>query len=207
MTFAEFEKGLIRLGVAASPEQVEQLARYLRLLRKWNTAYNLVAPGDIEHLYARHLLDSLSICPHVKDGLLLDVGTGAGLPGLPLAIVRPDMPVTLLDSTGKKVRFLRHVIRNLGLENVNAVKQRVENFQPGPELGTITARAFSTLRAFVEAVRHLSGPKTQLLAMKGRSPGEEMQDLPDWVVVDSVQPLKVPGLAAERHLVMMSVRI
>lgn len=164
-----------------------------------------MAPGDLDDLYTRHLLDSLAILPYLADGPLLDVGSGAGLPGLPLAIARPGLEVTLLDSAGKKARFLRHCVRTLGLDNVEVVSARVENFQPGVEFGTITARAFSALTAFAEAVRHLSGPKTRLLAMKGKRPGEEINDLPDWVRVDSVQPLEVPGLAAQRHLVLMSV--
>lgn len=206
MTGAEFEAGLAKLGIEASPEQLDRLARYLKQLRKWNAAYNLVASGDLEHLYARHLLDSLSILPFLEKGPLLDLGSGAGLPGLPLAIMQADTHVTLLDSAGKKARFLRHVVRSLGLDRVEVVQQRIECFSPALEFSTITARAFSSLRVFAEAVRHVAGPDTRLLAMKGRYPTEELDDLPDWIAAAPVHRLEVPGLAAERHLVLMSLR-
>lgn len=198
-------RGLGRLGVAANAEQLDQLAAYLAELRHWNRAYNLVAPGDVDHLETRHLLDALSILPHLGDGELLDVGTGAGFPGLPLAILRPGMAVTLLDSAGKKVRFLRHVVRRLGLDNVHPVQARVERFTRTPAYRTITARAFASLQDFVEAVRHLAGPGTQLLAMKGRHPELELAELPSGITLDAVHRLDVPGLDADRHLVRMTV--
>jgi len=202
---AEFESGLAKLGIDASPEQVERLAVYMKQLRKWNDAYNLVSRGDIDHLFHRHLLDSLAINPFVTPGELLDAGTGAGFPGLALAIVRPDVHVTLLDSAGKKFRFLRHVIRTLGLENAKAVHNRIEAFSPGAEFSTITSRAFGSLREFAECVRHLAGPETRLLAMKGKSPLKEMEDLPGWIATEPLQSLEVPGLDAERHLVIMTL--
>ncbi len=153
----------------------------------------------------RHLLDSLSIRPWVRSGSLLDVGSGAGFPGLPLAILDPGMPVTLLDSAGKKVRFLRHVVRSLGLANVELVHSRIERFSPAREFSNITSRAFSSLPAFAEAVRHVAGADTRLLAMKGKHPQQELDGLPDWVAVEAVHRIEVPGLGAERHVVLMSL--
>jgi 16S rRNA (guanine527-N7)-methyltransferase len=202
---AELEAGLGRLGLTAEAGRVDAWLVYLEELRRWSGAYNLVAPGDIDALVSRHLLDSLSIHDALAPGPLLDVGTGAGFPGLPLAIAEPDREVWLLDSAGKKVRFLRHVIRTLSLEHVHAVHDRVENFSPGVEFSNIVSRAFSSLQDFVHAVRHLATPATRLLAMKGKRPVKELADLPDWVRLDSCRPLTVPGLDSERYLVVMTL--
>ncbi len=198
------ESGLAELGLAPDALMLDRLLAYLSLLRRWGRTYNLVAPGEFDHLLVRHLLDSLSIHAHRGDGPLLDVGTGAGFPGLPLAVMRPDEPVVLLDSAGKKVRFLRHVVRELGLERVEPVHERVERFSPGTDFSTITSRAFSSLADFAGSVRHLARPETRLLAMKGQSPDKELAALPDWVRVISVEPLAVPGLDARRHLAILA---
>ncbi len=199
------EAGLRGLGLDPDTRAMERLLAYLAELRRWGRTYNLVAPGELDHLLARHVLDALSIHPHVLTGPLLDVGTGAGLPGLPLAILDPERTVVLIDSAGKKVRFLRHVVRELGLERVEAVHERVERFSAPVEFSTITSRAFSSLANFATAVRHLATPATRLLAMKGKSPIEELDALPPWVRVLSETPLAVPGLEAERHLVTLAV--
>lgn len=197
--------GLSEMNVHYEEDMLDHLLAYAVLLRQWNRTYNLVSAGDLEHLVTRHLLDSLSIVPFLLPGTLLDVGTGAGLPGLPLAVLRPRSECTLLDGAGKKVRFLRHVKRNLGIENIYPVEARVEDFEYDGGFDNIVSRAFSSLADFTGPVKHLAGRQTRLLAMKGRYPDEELKALPDWLRLESVEKLEVPDLHAERHLVMMSV--
>jgi 16S rRNA (guanine527-N7)-methyltransferase len=136
---------------------------------------------------------------------LLDAGTGAGLPGVPIAIMDPELEVTLLDSSGKKIRFLNHVRRELVLENVTPVQQRLESFHARDSYDTIISRAFSDLASFARAARHIVGASSRLLAMKGRFPENELRGLPEWIHTESVEKLAVPGLQEERHLVIMSV--
>lgn len=186
-------------------DQQQLLLAYLGLLERWNRTYNLTAvrkPGEMVH---RHILDSLSVLPWCTEGHLLDAGTGAGLPGIPLAIANPGLEVTLVDSVGKKVRFMNHVKRELGLSNIQPVQARLEGFAADSPLDAVISRAFSNLGAFATAARHLAGSSTRLLAMKGRSPEEEIKELPDWVCVRSVEKLSVPGLHENRHLVIMTV--
>jgi len=201
----KLESGLARLGLDVPPPAAENLLAYMELLREWSRTYNLIAPRDREFLLERHILDSLSITNWLQPGSLLDVGTGAGLPGLPVAIVNPDRKVTMIDSTGKKIRFIRHVERMLKLPNIQPLQQRVEDLVTGQAFPNITARAFTSLRGFVEAARPQADEKTHLLAMKGMYPEWELEELPDWVEVVSVEKLTVPGLDAERHLVIMSL--
>lgn len=201
----ELESGLARLGLPADARRIEAWLAHLEELRHWNRAYNLVGPGELPNLVGRHLLDSLSIHAHLAPGTLLDVGTGGGFPGLPLAIVDPDREVWLLDAAGKKIRFLRHVLRRLELGHVRAVQGRAETFSPGVEFSNIVSRAFSSLRGFVTAVRHLASPSTRLLAMKGRRPDAELADLPAWTRLDWCRRIDVPGLTATRFLVCLGV--
>ncbi len=200
----KLESGIDRLGLDVSSAAVEKLLAFMALLKEWSGTYNLVAPREREFLLTRHLLDALSIAPWLREGSLLDVGTGAGLPGLPLAIIKPEMEVTLLDSAGKKIRFIRHVDRTLKLGNIHPLHQRIEDLS-GAVYANITSRAFASLREFVEAVRPCADQSTRLLAMKGVNPRQELEELPDWVNVESVEPLTVPYLHAERHLVLMSI--
>lgn len=199
----KLQSGLARLELDVSSTVVDGLLAYMELLKEWSGTYNLVASGERNFLLARHILDSLSITGSLQPGSLLDVGTGAGLPGLPLAIVNPEMEVTLVDSAGKKIRFLRHVERTLKLTNIHPLHQRVETLDQ--TYSNITSRAFASLKGFVEAVRHCSNESTKLFAMKAAYPGQELEELPDWVNVVSVKELSVPYLHAERHLVMMSI--
>jgi 16S rRNA (guanine527-N7)-methyltransferase len=200
----------LRAGLAQLPgadldaEQVAKLLKFLDLLQRWNKTYNLTAIRDPADMVARHLLDSLAVLPWLAGRRLLDAGSGAGLPGVPLAIARPQMAVSLLDGAGKKVRFLRHLCRELPLENAHPVQARLESFAPGAGFDAIISRAFASLAAFARAARHL-GATAQLLAMKGRYPADELDELPDWVRVQSVEKLVVPGLQEDRHLVIMSV--
>jgi 16S rRNA (guanine527-N7)-methyltransferase len=199
------EEGLAQMpAVDLAAGQVELLLAYLDLLRRWSRTYNLTAVRDPAEMVTRHLLDSLSVLPWTTGRRLLDAGTGAGLPGVPLAIARQQMEVTLLDSVGKKVRFLNFVRRELGLANVWPVQARLESFVPDTGFDAIISRAFTSLAGFAAAARHLA-VGTPLLAMKGRLPAAELKDLPAWVQVRSVEKLEVPGLQEDRHLVIMCV--
>ena len=194
-----------RLGLDVTSDMVDKLLTYMALLKEWSGTYNLVAPRERDFLLTRHLLDSLSIAPWLQNGTLLDVGTGAGLPGLPLAIIKPDMKVSLIDSAGKKIRFIRHVGRTLKLGNIHPMLKRIEDMDETATYSNITSRAFASLRDFAEAVRSCADQSTRLLAMKGVYPRKELEELADWVNVQSVESLTVPYLHAERHLVLMSV--
>jgi len=197
--------GLARLGLEVADDGVDKLLAYMELLQEWSGTYNLVAPGERPFLLARHILDSLSIATWLQGDSLLDIGTGAGLPGLPLAIVRPGIQVSLMDSAGKKIRFIRHVARNLGLTNVHTLHQRAEDVSSGV-FTSITSRAFASLKVFADAARPHADDNTRLLAMKAAHPVQELEELPDWVNVGSVEALAVPYLHAERHLVIMSIK-
>lgn len=185
--------------------QVGQLLAYLELLNHWNQTYNLTAIRDPEQMVTRHLLDSLSVMPWVDKGPVLDAGTGAGLPGIPLAVMRPDLHISLLDSTGKKVRFLRQAARQLELPNIHPVQARLEAWESDELPRLIISRAFSDLGAFTQASRHLAGRETRWLAMKGKYPDSELESLPGWLQVNSIEKLVVPGLQEDRHLVIMSL--
>jgi len=199
------DRGLQRLGIAADAAQHSALLAHLALIRRWSRSYNLVAPGDLPLLLERHLLDSLTVQPWLRPGAVLDVGSGAGFPGIPLAVINPGCALWLIDSAGKKARFLRHVARELGLENARVVHERVERFSPDADFSTIVSRAFSSLPTFVESVRHLARPETLLLAMKGRAPREELRALPAWARVEAVHRLEAPADFGERNLVALRV--
>lgn len=202
---ALLESGCSQLGCELSQQQADLMLAYLELLQHWNSAYNLTAIRDPQDMVTRHLLDSVSVWPWFKDGPVLDAGTGGGLPGVPLAILKPELQFTLLDSAGKKIRFLRQVKRELGLGNIQPLQSRLETLEPPPAYATIISRAFSSLADFAVASRSLLGPNTRLLAMKGLNPQAEREQLPDWIQVDLVQQLEVPGLQEQRHLVIMSL--
>lgn len=193
------------LGEEPGAEACDRLLAYLDLLTHWNQAYNLTAVRHQREMVARHVLDSLSVLPWLHAESLLDAGTGAGLPGVPLAIMRPGLEVTLLDSAGKKIRFLRQVRRELGLANIYPLQQRLEHYAPQVKMAWVISRAFSSLAQYAAGARHLLGPESKLLAMKGRYPAEEIAALPGWIRLDRVEKLSVPGLHEQRHLVMMSL--
>ncbi len=201
----KLESGMDRLGLSVPSDVINKLLTFMSLLKEWSGTYNLVAPRERDFLLTRHLLDSLSITNWLQEGSLLDVGTGAGLPGLPLAIIDPHREVILVDSAGKKIRFIRHVGRTLKLDNIYPVHGRIEELEQTGDYANITSRAFSSLKDFVEAVKPFADESTRLLAMKGVFPHKELEELPGWVNVQSVEPLTVPYLHAERHLVLMSV--
>ncbi|MGR2680699.1 MULTISPECIES: 16S rRNA (guanine(527)-N(7))-methyltransferase RsmG [Chromobacterium] len=200
----ELQQGLSQLKLELSDAQIDLLDRYLALLAKWNQTYNLTAVREEKRMVSYHLLDSLSLVPHLDGGSrLLDVGSGGGMPGIPAAIARPDLQVVLLDSNHKKTTFLRQVVVELGLPNVQVMTERVEAYQPEQKFDRITSRAFSELAEFVKLTRHLLAEQGQYVAMKGVYPYEEIALLPQGTVVSEVLPVIVPGLDAERHLVRM----
>ena len=193
--------GLAKLGLMFSADEDKKLERFVELLEKWNGAYNLTAVRDPEEMVTKHLLDSLVLLPFVQQGPALDVGTGAGLPGIPLAVSLPAVHFTLLDSNGKKTRFVTHAVASLALRNVEVVQARVEDYRPAQPFATVISRAFSSLQDFVRLAGPACAPGGRLLAMKGVYPKQELQDIPAGFRLLAVHPLKVPGLDAERCVV------
>ncbi len=193
--------GLAELGLVLPAQAQQQLLAFRDLLLKWNKTYNLTALRDPEQAISHHLLDSLAILPHVGAGPLLDVGSGGGLPGIPLAIARPALAVAMVDTVQKKATFLQQAAIQLGLKNVTAHHARVEEM--GGQYAQISSRAFAELKLFVDLTRHLLAPDGRWLAMKGQRPDAELQALPADIVVEAVIPLSVPGLDAERHLIIL----
>ncbi|SFQ14104.1 16S rRNA (guanine(527)-N(7))-methyltransferase RsmG [Pseudomonas borbori] len=201
----ELAQGALELGVEVSPKQQEQLLAYLALLIKWNKAYNLTAVRDPDEMVSRHLLDSLSVQPFVLDAgdNWLDVGSGGGMPGIPLAILFPERRFTLLDSNGKKTRFLTQVKLELKLANLEVIHSRVEAFTPPQPFSGIVSRAFSSLEDFANWTRHLGDGQSQWLAMKGVHPDDELQALPADFRLAATHVLKVPGCQGQRHLLIL----
>lgn len=201
----ELAQGAQALGVELSPLQQEQLLGYLALLIKWNKAYNLTAVRNPDEMVSRHLLDSLSVVPFVAErgDSWLDVGSGGGMPGIPLAILFPERRFTLLDSNGKKTRFLTQVKLELKLANLEVVHSRVEEFRPQAPFAGICSRAFSSLQDFSDWTRHLGDADTQWLAMKGVHPDDELQALPADFRLQSCEVLRVPGCQGQRHLLIL----
>ena len=195
--------GIAALGLVLPAGAEAKLLAYLALLDKWNRVYNLTAVREPGRMVSHHLLDSLAAVPFFQAETILDVGSGGGLPGIPLAIARPELQVTLLDSIAKKTAFLLQAKAELGLANLNVVTCRVEDFQPESGFDIITSRAFSDLREFVTLTRHLLNPGGVWLAMKGLYPNEEIAVLPDTVKVSADHALVVPGLEASRHLIVL----
>ena len=200
---AKLAEGISALGPALPEGAEAKLLAYLALLDKWNRVYNLTAVREPERMVSHHLLDSLAVVPFFEGASVLDVGSGGGLPGIPLAIARPELRVTLIDSVAKKTAFLLQAKAELGLNNLNVITGRVEDFRPDAGFDAIVSRAFSDLREFVTLTRHLLEPGGRWFAMKGLIPYEEIALLPDWVKVSANHALVVPGLDASRHLIVL----
>jgi 16S rRNA (guanine527-N7)-methyltransferase len=202
---SELDRGLAALDQGVTAHQAARLQTLLDELGRWNRRINLTAITDPTAMVSGHVLDSLVVRPWLKGPAVIDIGTGAGFPGLPLAIVEPDLQFTLLDSNGKKISFVRHMLGELGLDNAEAVKARAEDYAPGTRFDTVIARALASVSRLVELSAHLVGEDGQLLALKGKYPAEELDSierLPDWEY--SVHELRVPGLEAHsRHLVRL----
>ncbi|HEY5971840.1 MAG TPA: 16S rRNA (guanine(527)-N(7))-methyltransferase RsmG [Pseudoxanthomonas sp.] len=198
----ELRRGLSTLDLDADALAPPLLA-YLALLDRWNRTYNLTAVRDPREMVTRHLLDSLAMHAYVDSGTLADLGAGPGLPGIPLAIAKPGLQVTLVESNGKKARFLRAAVRSLGLSNAHVAESRAEALAEPGAYDAITARALDVLAGIIEVGGHLLKPGGRLLAMKGVRPDEEIAALPAGWTVEAVHPLNVPGLQGERHLVVV----
>lgn len=194
--------GLRRMHLSLNEGQQATLLRYLAYLERWNHAYNLTAVRDRREMVRRQLLDSLAILPWVDAGPVLDVGSGAGLPGIPLAIARPDLAFSLLDSSGKRTRFLRQVVAELGLPNVEVLQERVELLERPRHYARIVSRAFSALPAFLDATERLLADGGHWLAMKGADPSGEFGAMPADTSAETI-PLRVPDEPARRHLVVV----
>ncbi len=201
----ELAQGVAEQGLEISLEKQQALLEYLALLQKWNKVYNLTAIRNAEQMISHHLLDSLAVLPHIWPGRWLDVGCGAGLPGLVLAIVRPDWQFTLLDSNSKKTSFVKQAVIELGLHNVTVYCARVEELKADEKFDGIISRAFAETADFVALTRHLLADKGRWAAMKG-APEQELQHLPGDVVVERVIPLTVSGLDAARCLVLLKAK-
>ena len=192
---------LAAAGISLSDSQQQQLVAYVELLHKWNKAYNLTSVRDPNEMLVRHILDSIVVAPHLTGRRFIDVGTGPGLPGIPLAIVLPQAQFTLLDSLGKRIRFLRQVQHELKLENITPVQSRVEEFPAEPPFDGVISRAFASLTDMVSWCHHLPGEEGRFYALKGVLPEDEMALLPANFSVESIVKLQVPQLEGERHLV------
>ncbi len=202
----QLETGIGRLGLSLSEHQLQQLLDYLGLLGKWNRAYNLTAVRDPAEMVSRHLLDSLSVVPFATGRRVIDVGTGPGLPGIPLAICYPQHAFTLLDSNGKKTRFLTQARMELGLQNVTVVNGRVEAHQPAEPYDQVISRAFSALQDMLAWTAHLCRPEGEFLAMKGLYPDDEVAALDPAFQVTASHALAVPGSEGQRHLLIIKKR-
>ncbi|NRF17127.1 16S rRNA (guanine(527)-N(7))-methyltransferase RsmG [Vibrio coralliilyticus] len=188
-----------------SDNQRDQLVGYVEMLNKWNKAYNLTSVRDPSDMLVKHILDSIVVSSHLQGQRFIDVGTGPGLPGIPLSIMNPDKEFYLLDSLGKRIRFIKQVLHELKINNVTPIQSRVEEFQPQDKFDGVLSRAFASMVDMVEWCHHL--PKAQtgcFMALKGQLPQDEIDQLPDWCSVTDIKALQVPELEGERHLVILS---
>lgn len=201
---ALLDRGLAELKLQLSPDARQKLLDFAALLGKWNRVYNLTAIRSPEQAITHHLLDSLVVLPHLEGiARLADIGSGGGLPGIPLAIARPDLQISSIETVGKKASFQQQAKIELGLSNFMPVHARVEDVVPQAPFDAVISRAFSDIADFVRLTRHLLGPGGRFLAMKGVYPRDELASLPDDVHVVVTHPLTVPGLDAERHLIIL----
>lgn len=189
-----------------SVEQQAQLIGYIERLHKWNKAYNLTSIRDPQDMLIKHIMDSLVVSQYLNGNNFIDVGTGPGLPGIPLAIINPEKSFTLLDSLGKRIRFIRQVVHELKISNVTSVQSRVENFQPEQSFDGVLSRAFASLSDMVHGCHHLPKQRGVFLALKGQIDKKEIEELPAGYSVTSIKPLIVPGLDGERHLVILEIK-
>jgi len=196
--------GIADLNLQISEEKQDALLAYITLLNRWNKAYNLTAVRDQAEMIPRHLLDSLSVSAYIQGERVLDVGTGPGLPGIPLAVLYPDTQFTLLDSNGKKIRFVRQAVLELGLKNVWAEQIRVEAYKPPQPFDTIVTRAFASLSEILDLTAHLLSPTGRLLAMKSRQTQDELEASDLHGKSAAVIPLQVPQLEGERYAVLVT---
>ena len=202
-TADQLQRGLIALGLVLERDVQRRLLDYIALIEKWNRVHNLTAIREPEKMVSHHLLDSLAVAPHLHAKRMLDVGSGAGLPGIPLALANAEMHVTLLDSNHKKAAFLNQALMELKMKNADVCDERVESWNSQEGYDVIISRAFSDMGEFVRVTRHLLAPGGIFAAMKGTHPYEEIEKLPPGCKVLQVLPLAIPGLEGARHLVLI----
>ncbi|UPQ87976.1 16S rRNA (guanine(527)-N(7))-methyltransferase RsmG [Vibrio sinaloensis] len=191
--------------LTVSEQQRDQLVGYVAMLDKWNKAYNLTSVRDPQDMLVKHIMDSIIVSTHLDGERFIDVGTGPGLPGIPLSIMNPDKQFVLLDSLGKRIRFIKQVLHELKIENVTPVQSRVEEYQPEDKFDGVLSRAFASMTDMVEWCHHLPKPSSGcFLALKGQLPQSEIEQLPQWCSVTDIKALNVPQLEGERHLVILS---
>jgi 16S rRNA (guanine527-N7)-methyltransferase len=199
----QLQHALSQTTLNISVSQQQQLVALTELIHKWNKAYNLTSVRDPQEMLIRHILDSVVVAPHLQGQHFIDVGTGPGLPGLPLAIVMPQQQFVLLDSLGKRIRFIKQAVFELGLENVTPVQARVEDYQPPTSFDGVLSRAFASIKDMLHWCQHLVDSQGTFLALKGQVPAQELASLPQGFTVRDIIRLEVPGLQAERHLIKM----
>lgn len=197
----ELQRGISALSLNCSEEAVSSLLAYIDLLNKWSTAYNLLGGNESASLVSRHILDSLSINPYLKGTFIADIGAGAGLPGIPLAILNPDKKFVLIDSNGKKTRFIFQAKLQLGLDNISVENCRVEHYQSTQQIDMVMCRAFSTLADALTMLEPIFSDQCKFLAMKGLYPEDEIARLPDGFELSKSIKLEVPGSESQRHLI------
>ena len=197
------QKTLAQNGAIVPAETQHAFLQYLRLMQRWNRAYNLTAILDIEKMIMLHIIDSLSISPYLHGDRIIDIGTGAGLPGIPLALMHPKKNITLLDSNNKKTRFLTQVAIDLKIKNIEIISSRCENYHPELRFDSILSRAFASLAIMLQTTQHLLKEDGRFLAMKGSYPAQELLEIPQGFKINAVHPLKINGLDAERHLICL----
>ena len=196
---------IAQTSLEVSDQQRSQLVGYVEMLNKWNKAYNLTSVRDPQEMLVKHIMDSIVVSTHLQGESFIDVGTGPGLPGIPLSIMNPDKQFVLLDSLGKRIRFIKQVLHELKIENVTPVQSRVEEYLPEDKFDAVLSRAFASMTDMVEWCHHL--PKSNgglFLALKGQLPQSEIEQLPEWCSVTDIKALSVPQLEGERHLVILS---
>ncbi|MDA3977556.1 MULTISPECIES: 16S rRNA (guanine(527)-N(7))-methyltransferase RsmG [Gallibacterium] len=203
MLLGKLTQLLAQANISLPDQQKAQLVKLVELLHKWNKAYNLTSVRDPEEMLVKHILDSLVVSPYLQGERFIDVGTGPGLPGLPLAIINPDKQFYLLDSLGKRIRFIRNAIRELGLTNVEPVLSRVEEYQPEQKFDGVLSRAFASLQDMAEWCQHLPSEKGIFYALKGQYQEDEVKMLNDNFQIIDVIKLTVPELVGERHLICL----
>lgn len=204
MQLADKLKTLLKqTALSVTEQQQQQLVKLVSLLNKWNKAYNLTSVRDPQEMLVKHILDSIVVSPYLQGDLFIDVGTGPGLPGLPLAIINPDKHFMLLDSLGKRISFIRHAVRELGLTNVEPVLKRVEEYQPDHQFDGVLSRAFASLKDMTDWCSHLPMENGLFYALKGLFRDEEVQELNSKFAIKEVIKLNVPELVGERHLVIL----
>ncbi|MFQ3198164.1 MAG: 16S rRNA (guanine527-N7)-methyltransferase [Paraglaciecola sp.] len=199
-------KHINKTQLQVSSKQIVQLVEFVNLLHKWNKAYNLTSVRDPKEMVVKHIMDSIIVAPHLTEQQYIDVGTGPGLPGIPLAIMHPDKSFILLDSLGKRVRFMKQVAYELKLANIQPVQSRVEDFASQVPIDAVLSRAFASLKDMLHWCQHLVDSAGTFVALKGQLPQQEIEELPEGFKITEIVRLDIPDLTGERHLIKIVKR-